>query len=232
MARNLAWSDSNNPFGRLHTQHRDILSDPETAGPPPPRRVNTDSPEDYRISTARRDDFDAASSPAAVSRRRRQEPGDNIEIVKVDGSPSPSIHASSVKSDKPPSTTGVDAPQVSEESGRFRRFLKTLLRNQNPRIEADESKLSPKFTFTNQFFSILEGGTFVYAWKYTPWLSLLYFAIPAGFVVNYTRQSPTIVFAINLVAILPSAALLSLAVEELGLRVGEIVGGLLNATFR
>jgi len=40
-----------------------------------------------------------------------------------------------------------------------------------------------------------------------------------------------IVFVVNFLAIIPLAAILSFSTEELALRVGETLGGLLNATF-
>ena len=39
------------------------------------------------------------------------------------------------------------------------------------------------------------------------------------------------VFIVNFIAIIPLAGLLSYATEEIALRVGETLGGLLNASF-
>jgi Ca2+:H+ antiporter len=41
----------------------------------------------------------------------------------------------------------------------------------------------------------------------------------------------TAVFTINFFAIIPLAAVLSFATEEISMRLGEAMGGLLNATF-
>ena len=49
--------------------------------------------------------------------------------------------------------------------------------------------------------------------------------------VNYAHITPVGIFVINFIAIIPLAALLSYATEEIALRVGETLGGLLNATF-
>lgn len=43
--------------------------------------------------------------------------------------------------------------------------------------------------------------------------------------------NPTAVFVINFFAIIPLAAVLSFATEEISLKLGETMGGLLNATF-
>jgi len=65
-------------------------------------------------------------------------------------------------------------------------------------------------------------------WFTINWLLLL---VPAGFVVNYGRMEGIVVFVINFLAIIPLAGILSYATEELALRVGETLGGLLNASF-
>lgn len=63
------------------------------------------------------------------------------------------------------------------------------------------------------------------------WINVLLIMVPVGFAVYYARLKPVPVFIINFVAIIPLAAMLSTATEELAIRVGETLGGLLNATF-
>ncbi|TKA47004.1 hypothetical protein B0A49_12827 [Cryomyces minteri] len=55
--------------------------------------------------------------------------------------------------------------------------------------------------------------------------------VPVGIALNYTGANPVAVFVVNFIAIIPLAAMLSYATEEIALRVGETLGGLLNATF-
>lgn len=55
--------------------------------------------------------------------------------------------------------------------------------------------------------------------------------IPAGFAVQYTHVNAVAVFCINFAAIIPAAAALSTAVDDLSIRAGEKVGALLNMTF-
>ncbi|KAH7405696.1 hypothetical protein DE146DRAFT_420800 [Phaeosphaeria sp. MPI-PUGE-AT-0046c] len=55
--------------------------------------------------------------------------------------------------------------------------------------------------------------------------------IPAGFVVNYHSSSATIIFCVNFVAIFPSATILSAALNDLNIRLGQRLGALLNQTF-
>lgn len=63
------------------------------------------------------------------------------------------------------------------------------------------------------------------------WINLLLIAVPVGFVVNYLHINGVAIFVVNFIAIVPLAAMLSYATEEIALRVGETLGGLLNATF-
>ncbi|TQV96512.1 hypothetical protein V2A60_003095 [Cordyceps javanica] len=64
------------------------------------------------------------------------------------------------------------------------------------------------------------------------WINVLLFAAPVGIALNYVHSvSPTVVFVVNFIAIIPLAAMLSFATEEIALRTGETLGGLINATF-
>ncbi|KAF3003412.1 hypothetical protein E8E13_000230 [Curvularia kusanoi] len=63
------------------------------------------------------------------------------------------------------------------------------------------------------------------------WINVLLVFVPVGFAVYYAGLKPVPVFIINFIAIIPLAAMLSNATEELAIRVGETMGGLLNATF-
>ncbi|TFB03378.1 Vacuolar calcium ion transporter [Trichoderma ghanense] len=64
------------------------------------------------------------------------------------------------------------------------------------------------------------------------WINVLLIAAPVGIALNYVKSVDRIaVFVVNFIAIVPLAALLSFATEEIALRTGETLGGLLNATF-
>jgi len=74
------------------------------------------------------------------------------------------------------------------------------------------------------------------------WINVLLIFVPIGFAVFYIKKTnpetgekehlkPYIIFTLNFIAIIPLAAMLSTATEELAIRVGETLGGLLNATF-
>lgn len=56
-------------------------------------------------------------------------------------------------------------------------------------------------------------------------------AIPAGFAVKYTNQSPVTTFAVNFVAIIPLSKILDVVTEELGIYKGGHVGMMIIITF-
>ncbi|KAG8169930.1 hypothetical protein KVR01_000675 [Diaporthe batatas] len=63
------------------------------------------------------------------------------------------------------------------------------------------------------------------------YVNVLLFFVPLGIVAGVCEWSPTLVFTLNFLAIVPLAAILSFATEEISSKLGETLGGLLNATF-
>ena len=63
------------------------------------------------------------------------------------------------------------------------------------------------------------------------YVNILLVFVPAGIALGATGANPTTVFIINFIAIVPLASLLSFATEELSVKLGQTVGGLMNATF-
>lgn len=55
--------------------------------------------------------------------------------------------------------------------------------------------------------------------------------VPIGIIAGATHWDPVVVFVLNFLAIMPLAAVLSYATEEISAKLGEALGGLLNATF-
>lgn len=67
---------------------------------------------------------------------------------------------------------------------------------------------------------------------FNSWLNVLLVFAPIGIALNYVSSvNRVVVFVVNFIAIIPLAAKLSFATEEIALRTGETLGGLLNATF-
>ena len=63
------------------------------------------------------------------------------------------------------------------------------------------------------------------------YVNVLLVFVPLGIISGATGWNPTVVFLMNFFAIIPLAALLSFATEELSVKLGQTLGGLLNATF-
>ena len=63
------------------------------------------------------------------------------------------------------------------------------------------------------------------------WINILLIFVPVGIALEYAGVNKVVVFVVNFIAIIPLAAMLSYATEELAMYVGETLGGLLNATF-
>ncbi|KAK5746296.1 Vacuolar calcium ion transporter, partial [Elasticomyces elasticus] len=63
------------------------------------------------------------------------------------------------------------------------------------------------------------------------YVNVLLVFVPVGIVMGALDLNPTAVFCVNFVAIIPLAALLSFATEELSVKLGQTIGGLMNATF-
>lgn len=55
--------------------------------------------------------------------------------------------------------------------------------------------------------------------------------VPLGILARELGWGPVATFILNFIAIIPLASLLSFATEQLSAKLGDTVGGLLNATF-
>jgi Ca2+:H+ antiporter len=60
---------------------------------------------------------------------------------------------------------------------------------------------------------------------------MLLVGMPLGVTLHTLRGPPLFILVLNFLAFIPLAALFSYALEELALRVGEVIGGLFNVTF-
>ncbi|EGE02265.1 hypothetical protein TEQG_01305 [Trichophyton equinum CBS 127.97] len=78
-----------------------------------------------------------------------------------------------------------------------------------------------QFTIAGQLRATLFGS----------WINILLVAAPTGIIMYYLKVNSVAVFVVNFIAIVPLAAMLGYGTEEIAMRTGETVGGLLNATF-
>ncbi|KAL4901875.1 hypothetical protein BDW74DRAFT_67416 [Aspergillus multicolor] len=92
---------------------------------------------------------------------------------------------------------------------------------ENAEVSENEPRDKQKFTPVGQFKATVLNS----------WINILILAAPAGIALNYVDVDPVAVFVVNFIAIIPLAAMLSFATEEIALRTGETIGGLLNASF-
>lgn len=63
------------------------------------------------------------------------------------------------------------------------------------------------------------------------WVNVLLVFVPVGIAVEAAQVDPAIIFAMNAIAIVPLAGLLSHATECVASRLGDTIGALTNVTF-
>lgn len=63
------------------------------------------------------------------------------------------------------------------------------------------------------------------------WLNILLIFVPIGVAVQIAGITPTVVFAVNAIAIVPLAGLLTHATESVASDLGDTIGALMNVTF-
>lgn len=89
----------------------------------------------------------------------------------------------------------------------------------------DEKSQPQKKNVAKRFFDVI--------WNVltSSWVNVLLVFVPIGIAVHFVDLSPGIVFAMNAIAIIPLAGLLSHATESVSKRLGDTVGALMNVTF-
>ena len=66
---------------------------------------------------------------------------------------------------------------------------------------------------------------------FASWLNVLLVFVPVGIAVDVAGVNKNVVFAMNAIAIIPLAGLLSYATENLACEMGDTIGALMNVTF-
>eukprot|EP00929_Paragymnodinium_shiwhaense_P124378 TRINITY_DN996_c0_g1_i1.p1 TRINITY_DN996_c0_g1~~TRINITY_DN996_c0_g1_i1.p1 ORF type:complete len:460 (-),score=45.47 TRINITY_DN996_c0_g1_i1:117-1337(-) len=93
----------------------------------------------------------------------------------------------------------------------------------NRALRLETANSSPKPFWANEWAAIVECFS-------NPLLVLLIF-VPAGCACKFMELNQALIFGTNFIAIIPLASLLGYATESLAAHTGQLVGGLLNATF-
>jgi len=114
-----------------------------------------------------------------------------------------------------------------EQKGGIRRRIRQVFHKSN-KSEIDGGNVDSKKKKHGKHIPI---GTQIRAVLFGSWINLLLICVPVGIALNYAKVDGKIIFVINFIAIIPLAAMLSFATEELAMYVGETLGGLLNASF-
>jgi len=63
------------------------------------------------------------------------------------------------------------------------------------------------------------------------WVNVLLIFVPAGIAVHFANVNPNVVFALNAVAVIPLAGILTFATESVAHRLGPTLGALMNVSF-
>lgn len=66
---------------------------------------------------------------------------------------------------------------------------------------------------------------------FASWVNTLLVFVPVAIACEIAHVSPTIIFAMNAIAIIPLAGLLSYATESVASEMGDTIGALMNVTF-
>ncbi|KAM6514132.1 Vacuolar calcium ion transporter [Fusarium falciforme] len=115
-------------------------------------------------------------------------------------------------------------------------------RNGDGRASLRRGSSTIGFLFDSKYTPGLDSQNFAlrhlaYSWHITKvtllssYVNFLLVMVPVGITTGKLGWNPIAVFTINFIAIMPLAAVMSFATEEISLRLGETMGGLLNATF-
>ncbi|KAG8931770.1 hypothetical protein FRC02_002177 [Tulasnella sp. 418] len=155
---------------------------------------------------------EAASTLVSRHRPRKDSPAPSVTIMDSPTAPHP-VHAIANGSHEQASGQGA-APPGAEESPHV-----GILRRLSTLMEPDK-KIGPTPTVAASLKAIILSS----------WLNLMLVFIPVSWALHFTIDNDTIIFIFSFLAIIPLAKLLGFATEELALRVGQTIGGLLNAT--
>lgn len=149
---------------------------------------------------------------------------DSNEKSQDSGTGSSDMKLAETETQLPPQTNG--APRKRRPRNPFRRDKEA---GESPEvIQPKKSRRLFKRSKENQRFTVMSQ---IRATVFNSYINILLIFVPIGIAVNYAHIPPVGVFVINFIAIIPLAAMLSYATEEIAIRTGETIGGLLNATF-
>ena len=249
-ARREAWKDdSYNPFGKIPWQKRASRPDEEASRVPTNRTESfiTTAAEHRRRSQGQlgQDEYQPHHANTMPSASKSTQPNgaipsdDTTMVTDLEKQKSPDT---SEDSGNGTSQTIVGTPSVADNTPRDvqprrrrEKFLHPFQKGKTEKQKPVRPGLEDKRRHSSKFFA-KDKQKFTFASQIratflNSWINILLVFVPVGIILEYTHQKPILIFVINFIAIIPLAAMLSYATEEIALRVGETLGGLLNATF-
>ena len=246
-AKHAAWYDEEgdpnpnyNPFRKIRTRNKDLNHDDEENGLRPLPMNRSESQLTPSIELQRRSQTleilqqprHADTMPSSSQPSSGKSPVEGVSSVK-DFSRD---HEKSQDSGTTESSTVVDSETKCEEKeGKpRRRFINKFPFVSKSTKEEDGEEVKKPRTRSGLWEKDTQTFTAVSqlrATLFNSWVNVLLIFVPIGIAVNFANVPKVGVFVINFIAIIPLAAMLSYATEEIALRTGETIGGLLNATF-
>lgn len=174
---------------------------------------------------------DGPRSSASQAPFFTQQGGGAVEMQQLDKTPTNNDGRPSDPSTEETIVGRRSSRQPSVEEKARRRFLSRWTKKDREQVDGEEKKKGgifkgkdlkhEPFTVRNQLQNTI----------FNSWINILLLAAPVGIALNYAKVNGIIIFVVNFIAIIPLAAMLSFATEEISLHVGESLGGLLNASF-
>lgn len=220
-----------NPFGRVRSRATGLSDDLETgraggAGSTPSEPF-VSSPSAGNGEKNESEENGGVGHPSAFppETARSMEPSSSLSKEK-NPETSTDSEATAFNNSPPPAFNEVnrtDGPRHRLFGRMFKKGKESATDDNINRTETTEStkKRRQRFTLKGQLQATL----------FSSWINVLLIFVPIGIAVNYAHLPPAAIFITNFIAIIPLAAMLSYATEEIALRIGETLGGLLNATF-
>ncbi|KAG8527379.1 uncharacterized protein KY384_007531 [Bacidia gigantensis] len=228
-----------NPFGKHHKPRKPITNgDEENA-----RRMHTNASENFMTPTIEMDRQSNNRKGIEKPQHANTMPSSSPTSTKMsEPSFAPIVKTPDELEERPEtsqdsgtgtnesalekSITSTDGPVEGRPRRRKRAKLLCFVKDEDDKLSKRTSASffkpdAQKFTFKSQIRATL----------FNSYINILLIFVPVGIAVNYAGVDKVAVFVINFIAIIPLAGMLSYATEEIALRVGETLGGLLNATF-
>ena len=233
--------DEENPTRRIQTNQSENVMASETAksrrdrtaaGLHAPNHANTEPPSNSPVSpTDVRDrGLETSTKDMAYEGEARNEKSQDSGTT--DSSGATATTGTSGYLDEKPETPTTDGSSVkSVATTTVKRRKRDLFKPSHWKPNQSEEPKKKKhglFAKDDQEFT---PWSQVRATVFNSWINVLLVFVPIGIAAKYAGLAPVAIFILNFIAIIPLAAMLSFATEELALRVGETLGGLLNASF-